>query len=194
MNPKSGPMLTIVLVMVLAAATAAEEPDRPDLSGRWTLNQEASDNLMEVLGPMAAGRGGQGDGVGSANPEAITEDQIAQMQRRLDRMLGRLSYLEIFHEDPDLDYTDGMDITRLLHTDGREDTVWTDQGQMKAKAVWNDAILDITWRGEHGDRKTYLTLSADGRQLIVNEQLVLPDGGNGATIRLVYDRAKVETE
>ena len=122
------------------------------------------------------------------------EDRSAQIQRRMERMLERLATLEIFHEDPDLDYTDGLEISRLLHTDGRTDTVWTDQGQMKATAAWNGSTLEITWRGERGSRKTYLSLSADSEQLIANEQLTSHGGGPGATIRLVYDRAGSRTE
>lgn len=204
MTTRSGLLPAIILLLALAGTAAADEtPARPDLSGQWVLNQQASDNLMEVLGPAAAGRGGGGGGGGGrgggghggvGQSDMSQEDRSAQIQRRMERILERLNTLEIFHEDPDLDYTDGLEISRLLHTDGRTDTVWTDQGQMKATAAWNGSTLEITWRGERGSRKTYLSLSADGDQLIANEQLTSHGGGPGATIRLVYDRAGSRTE
>ena len=204
MTTRSGLLPAIILLLALAGTAAADEtPARPDLSGQWVLNQQASDNLMEVLGPAAAGRGSGGGGGGGrgggghggvGQSDMSQEDRSAQIQRRMERMLERLATLEIFHEDPDLDYTDGLEISRLLHTDGRTDTVWTDQGQMKATAAWNGSTLEITWRGERGSRKTYLSLSADGDQLIANEQLTSHGGGPGATIRLVYDRAGSRTE
>lgn len=186
------PAIVVLLLVMTGAALAEDPPAHPDLSGNWVLNRQASGNIEQILGPIAAGPapqevGGRGSQDG---PQEMTEERKAQILRRMERMLERLAALEIFHEDPDLDYTDGLEISRVLHTDGREDTVWTETGQMQASATWTGGTLEITWVGETVSRKTYLAMSPDGRQLIVNEQVRSEGRGPAATLRLVYNRAE----
>lgn len=196
---------------------AVADGDLPDLNGRWVLNQDASDNPMEAMRGDGGGRGGDGPGGGGGHSgggpgggggrsgggpggggrggRGGMEDgqqsrgESPEAKAHMEKTMQRLGALTIFQEGPELDFTDGLDISRLLYTDGRECTVWTDQGQQKAVAVWQDRALVITWNTDRGERTTRLELADDGARLVRLEQL--RGGGDGAakTLRLVYDRA-----
>ncbi len=191
----------------LADTAAAPTADHGDLSGVWILNEKASDDPAAVMrrnreqGGMGRGgmgrRGGRGDRQGMGGderPDALQgrgqfgssegggQDRDRTMQRRIAR-------LAIFSDGPEFDVTDGLDITRVLHTDGRTETVWTEHGEQQATAAWMDGVLEVRWQGRRGPgRVTRYALEGDGAQLVVLEQVQMPGSKDAVTLRLVYDR------
>ena len=144
------------------------------------------------------GGGGMRDGgmrgAGGQRPDGANEN-MAKAQERALRMQKEYSRLEIFHDDPELNLTNGLDISQLHFTDGRESSIWTERGEMKARTNWEGRALCIrtTGSGDRGalpGRVRTFSLSPDGSQLILVEERPLPDKKEPVTVRMVYDRAK----
>lgn len=201
-----GAALTLTLGAVAVPGTAAaQESDHPDLSGVWLLNADRSDDPAQVMrqamggerpqggrggmgggGVMGGGggmRGGGGRGQ-EGGPENPDQARGGEEARR------RHARLEIFHEGAELNVTDGLDITRLLHTDGRQDKIWTERGEVAATARWAGPVLNVSWKSPRDKNATLRTyeLSEDGRTLTVTDERPLPGQDKSVRIRLVYDR------
>lgn len=201
--------LTITL-LILAGAAAAADP-APDLSGVWVLNEQASDDPVTALRPANGGsrpgggmagpgggrRGGPGGGMGGrgrgmGNDGGEGGGAPPRERQGADRALAlqkRLSRLQIFMAGDEFNLTDGLDISRVLRTDGRTATVWTERGEQQATASWQGGALLVAWTGGRGPgRTTRFELAPEGNQLVVLEQLVRPGEEEPVTLRLVYDR------
>ena len=107
-------------------------------------------------------------------------------------MKQEYSHLDIFHDGIELNVTNGMDISRFMYTDGRENTIFTQFGQATAKANWHGHSLDVEWktRQDTTARVRHYQLSEDGQQLYVSEERNIPGQDKPVDIRLVYDRVK----
>ncbi|MFO7609039.1 MAG: hypothetical protein R6X35_07555 [Candidatus Krumholzibacteriia bacterium] len=182
--------------------------DRPDLSGIWILDERASDDPAARRprpdgGPAGGGRGGGGSGGrmhggrGGAMPGGRMQggnpdwDGGGRTGGRPDRatLQKRLARLEIFQAGSELNLTDGLDISRVLPTDGSTVTVWTERGKQQATAAWDGPSLEIRWQAERGPvRTTRYQLAADAQQLVVLEQISGPGEEQPQTLRLVYRR------
>lgn len=194
------PTLLIPILLLMALPAAAEVIGHPDLSGEWVLNEKASDDpAMVMLRARGSGGGmGRGDGIGGsghgggggrgggsgARPEGGSGNPGA-------RLMERFQTLTVFHDAGEIDITDGLDISRFLHIDGKAEKVWTERGQVMATARWAGNILEVLWQGHGVDRTSYYDLSADGSRLVVIEQVLPPNSGETIKLRLVYDRAAV---
>lgn len=209
--------ILLAAVLLIAAPTlgqttgSPEAPEPGTFSGSWVLNRKASDDVGTLMGQARAerpqgGRGGSGGGRpgmggggrrgggqmaggdvprgqdgsgGGGNPEA---------QARL-RLQKEVSRLEIFTDGLELNITNGLDISRLLFCDGRETTIWTDRGEIKARARWERGSFRETWASSQGRGRTVTyRLSPDGNQLVVTEERTLPGKDESVMITLVYDR------
>jgi len=197
-------------VPAAADTAAAPAPVHPDLSGVWILDEKASDDPAAVMrrnwertGGQRGGMGGpggmQGRGGGMGGRQGGMQDDPegggrggpggGPGQDRDRTMQRRIARLEIFSDGPEFDVTDGLDITRVLHTDGRTETVWTERGEQQATAAWQDGVLEVRWQGRGGPgRTTRFSLEGDGKQLVVLEQVQMPGSDEEVTLRLVYDR------
>ena len=122
---------------------------------------------------------------GQESPEG-REDPGAQAQLRLQKEVSRL---EIFTDGLELNITNGLDISRLLFCDGRETTIWTDRGEIKARARWERGSFRETWASGRGRGRTLTyRLSPAGNRLVVTEERTLPGKDEPVKITLVYDR------
>ena len=190
MNRKTVPAL-LALLLLAGAAVAAEVP-QPDLTGLWVLNAKASDDPAAVLGRAAeAGlpRGGSArDEQTDPNRETETRNREEAVAQRAQRIQQRISRLDVFTGGDEFSVSDGLDIFRLLHTDGRTETVWTDAGETQATAVWRGGALEVTATSGKMTRLTRFQLSPDGAQLLVMEQFTPPGSKEPVILRLVYDR------
>jgi len=202
---------------VLAYPSAASEPSRPELSGRWVLDQRASTDLEDLIVHAKASRGagrngggggrggGRGGGSGTGRGAGRSGggghgsndgDRQEAQQKHLRELEQRLAELEIFHAGHELNVTDGMKISRLLYTDGRETTIWTERGPTTAAAVWQGATLVVRWQGEDGgdDRLRKYILDEGGTRLTVREERHLPGQEQAVTLELVYNRVRTDPE
>lgn len=202
-------IIAILALLFLSPARAQDEP--PNLTGKWVLNKKMSDDFAEVMkeakgggqerpeggGGRGGGKGGGGGGRGGGgrggggrggngdqNPDRQTQDQ-----ERLNRALEEYSRLEIFHDGIELNVTNGLDITRLLYTDGREMSIWTQRGEAKATATWQDQMLMVEWKSDQDklSRLRKYTLSDEGQKLTLLETLHPPGQDKAIDITMVYD-------
>jgi len=160
-----------------------------------------SDDYVEVMKeargggterPEGRGGGGGRGGKGGRRKDRGGnggDDHEAEAQKRMERALEAYSRLEIFHEGIELNVTDGVDITRLLYTDGRDMDIWTPQGEAQATATWQDRTLVVHWmtKQETVSRIRSYNLSGDGRQLVMTEDRRPPGQDKTVKITMVYD-------
>ena len=122
------------------------------------------------------------------------EDPARQVkaQQRLVRIQEEYARLEIYHDGIELNVTNGLDISRLLFTDGRRMNIWTQQGEATATAHWQDRTLVVEWKTSQDimGRIRYYTLSETGYQLVMTESRRLPGQDKTIKIRMVYDLGK----
>ncbi len=182
----------LLALLLLAGAAAAADQAHPDLSGLWILNAKASDDPAAVLGQAAeAGqpRGGYGrEDTVDPNRESQAKNREEAVADQAQRLRQRFSRLEVFTGGDEFSVSDGLDIFRLLHTDGRSETVWTDAGETQATANWHGTALEVQATGDKAGRLTRFQLSPDGSQLLVMEQFTPPGSKEPVILRLVYDR------
>jgi len=162
--------------LVLALGVAGSAPlaalEYPDLSGKWQLNPELSDDPSRTL---RGARGGRGGGA----PEGPEPDLFEGVET-----------LMIEHREPRLSITDAAGRTRVVFTDGRKvEEASSSGGKRKVRAVWKDGHVEISSKTAQGPNwVSALAVTADRSQLRVTTRI---DGERGAviTITLVYDVA-----
>ncbi len=188
-------------------------------TGYWVLDKGASDDISKLIsrpqnrsqgsmggshdggrgggmrgggmrggGMRGGGRmgGGGGKGQGQQRPGGSPTADSAQKKLRMQKQIANLN---IFSDGNELDITDGLDMTRLLYCDGRQVNIWTERGETKARAKWQNGKLVETWSGKKSPRRTMTyTLSDDGTRLVVLDKRLRPGQEGGVTLRLVYDR------
>ena len=175
-------------------ATVAEVA-RPSFNGHWLLNTSASDDPAQVMRqarPEGGGRsgGGQAGGGGRSGGGQGDSGPSIEMQQRLVRKQKEYSRLTIFHDGPELNITDGLEISRLMYTDGRETSIWTSQGEATVTAGWRENTLTVRIMVRQGgpERVRHYTLSGDGTQLTMIEEMARPKQQEPHRIKRVYDR------
>ena len=218
---KSAAWITFLLLItpLLSLSPAQAQDETPNLTGNWVLNEKQSDDFAEVMreamggsqgkggggmkgggqggggrggggrGGGGQGGGGQGGGMGDSGQDP---SKAAKTQQRLARAREEYSRLEIFHDGIELNVTNGLDISRLLFTDGRQMNIWTQQGEAKATATWQKRTLIVEWktRQDTMNRIRYYTLSEGGMQLTMTESRRLPGQDKTVKITMVYDLQK----
>ncbi len=202
-------LCAVLVLSVPIAARSTETETSPAItafSGSWVLNQDASDNIAEVMakagssrgGGMGGGRGGgmgggHGGGMGGGRGGGMGSRQAPSgdlMQVQL-HMQKEVSHLDIFTDGNELNITNGLDISRLLYCDGREVTIWTARGETQAHAGWADGRITEIWNsGKQATRSFAYSLSEDSNQLTVVERRIMPRG-EPITLRMVYDRERI---
>lgn len=185
-----------------APVVATEDPP-PNLTGTWVLSAESRSRLQAPRtsgerpgggrsgrgsgGKSGAGRGGGRRG-GSRPDAAPQQDTLGSAQHT--QLLQKVERLQIFHDGIELNITDGLDISRLLYTDGRPLKIWTQQGETAATAMWQGQALIVSWESSQsgsGRLRRYL-LSADGLRLTVTERRGDADSDKSPEMQLVYEK------
>ncbi len=189
---------------------AGENNQHPNFTGNWTLNTKMSDDIQQVMmkamgagggrGGGGGGRGGsmgggKGGGRGGGRRGGMGGNQPGQnpkAMKRAEEMKQQHSRLEIFQDGIELNVTNGLDISRLLHTDGRTENIWTQRGEATATANWENQVLMVQWksRQETLSRTRSYQLIDDGRRLTVKELIRVPNSNEMISVRLVYDLQK----
>ncbi len=188
----------------LATDTITETGMDPpvNFTGHWVLNTRESDDFAEIMDEaMSAGQAGRGGGMGRGNgggggkgggsPSGDEERQV-RAQQKLARIQVEYSRLDIFHDGIELNVTNGLDISRLLFTDGRQMNIWTQQGEASATATWQGRTLIVSWKTSQDtlSRIRHYTLAEGGQQLILTENRRLPGQDKTVNIKMVFDLEK----
>lgn len=197
--------LTLAALLAFCAVAALANDSTPDLTGQWVLNENESDAFKAPdrgQGGPPSGGGGRGGGGGrrsgggrggggrqggqGGGQEPSAEDLAKQQERR--QALGKLV---IFQQGLEMNVTDGLDISRMLITDGRDLEIWTQQGMARATASWSGPTLVVQWSvGEEGPQQARrYSLEDDGQKLSVRATVQRPGSDQTHTMSLVYDRS-----
>ena len=157
-----------------------------NLSGRWILNTDLSDDPLQKREEAIARKGGvppsggPGSRRGNSPPEGRRPDT--------EGFFESFGFLEIDHQDPKLLITDAVGREHTLFTDNRKTEEERSGGTARLRTKWEDGRVVVRTTPAHGPSftETYLG-SADGQQLTV----VMEIEGRGSmpdiTIRRVYD-------
>ncbi len=207
-------LVTLLLATALSLPASAQTgKPRPNFSGQWTMNTRLSDPIQPPQaksgrsgqggGGRGSGRGGGrgggggrhggvggggGSGGGGGNPG---QQNPVKNQQRAARLQQELAHLEIFHDGIELDVTNGLDITRLIYTDGRTMNIWTQRGEANATANWEGETLVVQWktRQDTMSRIRRYTIDETTNRLTVTEKRRLPGSDKYQEMVLIYDRA-----
>lgn len=203
----------VFLLTISALQTSAQDDPLPNLTGSWKINEAQSDDPAAAMGPAmggrqreggkpgggggggrgggGGGRGGGGGGAGGRGGQQGPGNQNSEdAQKGMEQIKRQYASLEIFQEGVELNVTNGLDITQLLYTDGRQMTIWTQHGEADATATWVDRTLEVEWqtRQDGPQRVRRYEISEDGRTLTATEERQLPGQDKVTQLKLVYDR------
>ncbi len=204
-------LLLILSPSVLAAAEEATTDTGPNFTGNWVLNKKMSDPIQPARpqggksggggggggggrgGGGGGGRGGGGGGMsggGGHGGGGGGQQPSVQDQQKIMRLEKELSRMEIFHDGIEMNVTNGLDISRLIFTDNRTMTIWTQRGEAKANAHWEGATLIVQWKTGQDtmSRIRRYTLSDSGFRITVTEKRRQPNSDKYRELTLVYDK------
>jgi hypothetical protein len=197
--------------LLLAAAVAAPTPlsaqNPMQLAGAWTLNRQLSQfptdigfsadflgALSPTGGPVGGGGGGRrGGGGGGANrggfngPRVVreTEADSQRISTLTDEVRNPFDHLTIAVTPTDVTITPDRAPARMLHPDGRDDTVSLGRVTSDLTATWDAGRLVVVYKAGPGRQLRYVySLNADPIQLIVDVEFV--ERGGGDKVRRVY--------
>jgi hypothetical protein len=159
-----------------ASRRSGIEPERPDLTGTWLLDDLTSDDLRELLG-----------GGNPADPGLLGGNRL--LTEAMSNILVAARAFKIEQNDSTVAITLVNGRQFAFHHDGR----WVERhveglGIVVARAQWKDGTLEVERRLDSRVRlTTTYALSDDGRRLFVKFKKSPP----GRTIKLqrVYDAA-----
>jgi hypothetical protein len=199
-------------------ARGEDKPKAPvtvDLSGRWMLDKERSDDAREKMregkegrggpgggrpptgpggggggmgGPGGGGGGGMGGppgGGGRMGPPPDTSDDARESMRAI---FDPAEELAIAQTEAEIAVDEKFGRMRRLHPDGKK--YKTDNGAAETKTSWKEGKLQVeTRRNLGGSVIETWELIPDRSRLILNIRI---DGGFGPSVPLkrIYDRAK----
>jgi hypothetical protein len=190
-------------VMVAAAVAVATAPAftsaqmRPELTGRWVLNRQASQFPPEIgfavgFVPTAGDdRGGRGRGSGDS-PAVVrreSQDDAQRLRQLTDEARNPSAYLTIAVSAGAVTITDDRERARTFHTAGRDDVLQLDQVPVSANARWEGGRLLVLYKVEEG-RDVRYTYTLGPAQLVVEVQFV--EHGGHESARRVYDRVSLD--
>ena len=219
-----GPLaLALALAVTTARPVATARADERkaaaaiELAGRWTLNNELSDDAREKMqqagrdrhggpggrgpgggggmgGPGGGGMGGPGGGSGErpgggmGAPGGQGHAGGGDDPRETMRaVLEPAEELTVVQSDVEISVDERYGRMRRLHPDGK--TYKTDNGASELKSYWKDGKLVVETKRERGSVVETWERIPDGSRLIVTVRL---EGGPGGKLELkrVYDRAE----
>jgi len=200
------PLLLIALPLCVLAET-------PNLTGEWVLNPVLSDDVASVMkaarpsrpsgggrggGVKGGGMGGRGGGRGGGRPGGSMgrsqQSEGAQRQQdgtMMEEMKASVARLSIFHDNPELNVTDGAGLSQLFQCDGSHVQVWSPRGKQKAQADWSGGSLKIIFEAPEGKRNRggrTEVYAIENEHLVVTRTVKSPGGGDPIRLRFVYQR------
>jgi hypothetical protein len=203
--------------MLYAAPSQGGEMSGADISGKWRINRELSDDPREVMqknmealregrgggpkggrgGPGGGGRGGRGGGFGGGpaggrGPRGNGGAGREQMQERLRQLENSPRDMVILQEGDDVTMIHPNGDTLTVCADGKKRTHQMMLGEVEIHARWVDLALEVKTRRSSGSEKIRLyRISSEGRLEVVH-LLRPPRASETIEIVTVYDEIKDE--
>jgi hypothetical protein len=203
----------LLLAAAVAAPTSLSAQNPMQLAGAWTLNRQLSQfptdigfsaDFLGALGPSAGpvgggrrgggGGGNRGGGGGGANrggfngPRVVreTEADSQRISTLTDEVRNPFDHLTIAVTPTDVTITPDRAPARMLHPDGRDDTVSLGRVTSDVTTTWDAGRLVVVYKAGPGRQLRYVySLNANPMQLIVDVEFV--ERGGGDKVRRVYD-------
>jgi hypothetical protein len=201
-------VLAAACMLGLLAPASARSQESGNLTGRWILNRNQSQVDKEIGfnpvwlgagtrsaerqsgGGEGGGRGRRGSGGGQQGGFAVpreSEEDAKRVQQLSAEARMPSPHLTIIDSRGTVTITDADDVSRTLHTDGKDDYLQIHGLPITAVTVRDSGHLLVRYKVEQGRelRYTYARETA-GPKLTVDIQFV--EGGRVAdTVRRVYD-------
>jgi hypothetical protein len=200
----------------LADRRAPASPSRPDFSGLWFLNAQASDDprdkaqaarqaIKQAKGSgqgMGDGSGGRGRGGGMGGGRQSRGSSVGMggrsemPSREISALIATAEKLDISHQDPMLLVIDENDQRQRLFTDFRGVSVSASGGAQQRVAVagWEGAALVVETSLNNGSKLIqHYQIDANTGRLMISAAVDLPEM-QAVSYRLVYDRLKLGTD
>jgi len=194
----------LLLVAGIAAPTSLSAQNPMQLAGAWTLNRQLSQfptdigfsaDFLGALGPGAGpvgggrrGGGGGGNRGGFGAPRVVreTEADSQRISTLTDEVRNPFDHLTIAVTPTDVTITPDRAPVRMLHTDGRDDTVSLGRVTSVVNTTWDAGRLVVVYKADTGRQLRFAySLNANPTQLIVDVEFV--ERGGGDKVRRVYD-------
>ena len=195
----------LLLVAAIAHPTSLSAQNPTQLAGAWTLNRQLSQFPSDIgfsadflpapgrdAGPIRGGRRGSGGGGGNRGgfgaPRIVreTEEDSQRITTLTDEVRNPFDHLTVGVTPTDVTITPDRAPARMLHTDGRDDTVPLGRVTSVANATWDAGRLVVVYKADPGRQLRYVySLNANPMQLIVDVEFV--ERGGGDKVRRVYD-------
>ncbi len=202
-----------IFVIAKAADNTSDYPtQQPDLTGKWQINREKSDNPQDIMrsrsgrDPGAGGPGGPPPGGGGfpggpppggggfpGGSEPPSQEQMESMRARMEEGRRAAEALEITQSGVEITVNETGDEktvhTQTYITDGRKSEQRTERGKLETRARWKGQKLVIETKMERGGTitRTY-ELASGGRQLNMTVKIENERMPEAISIRSVYDK------
>jgi hypothetical protein len=200
----SSAVLAAACLLGFLAPASARGQESGNLTGRWVLNRNQSQVDKEIgFNPVwlrsgerepgrgeGGGRGRRGSGGGQQDGSAVpreSEEDAKRLQQLSAEVRMPSPHLTIIDSRGTVTITDADDVSRTLHTDGKDDDLQIHGLPITAVTVRDNGHVVVRYKVEQGRelRCTY-TRETGGPKLTVDIQFV--EGGRVAdTVRRVYD-------
>jgi hypothetical protein len=170
--------LACTLATTAGSAAFADSKLSVDLSGSWVVQLELSSPATSPVlrGGFGARRGIGGTGMTApggaptAPKPRHTDEEMARMRERVRQIVDPGPTLTIAQSRDAIVFTHGETLGQTFIPDGRKRTVTTSQGDIEARARWDNAQLVVEGKLRDG-LKTMRTWSIDttaaGRTLVM---------------------------
>jgi len=199
---------------VVNAEVRVDANGRPDFSGKWTLNEDLSEDPRTKMQEAGGGGGGRGGGRGGGGggwggrggggggyggrggmggggqrggEDSGDSSGDSDRSSRLAETLAAQKVLTISHKDPEVVITDLNGHARTFYTDARKVEEERSEGTAKIQTKWKDrTIVVVTKAGNRTITDTY-ERAADGARLFLTTKM---EGGRRSfSFRRVYEAA-----
>ncbi len=195
-----------------AGSTSNYAIQQPDLTGKWQINREKSDNPRDMMrrggrGPGSGGPGGPPPGGGGfpggpppgggfpGGGDPPSQEQMERMRARMEEGMRAAEALEISQRGVEITVNETGDEktvhTQTYITDGRKAERDTERGKLETRAKWKGQKLVVEMKTQHGGTitRTY-ELASGGRQLYVTVKIENEGMPGTISIRSVYDKSE----
>ena len=201
-------LVALAIGSLLGAFTGASGGDMSiDISGKWRINKDLSDDPREVMkkkmeelrrehsGPPVGGMGGgpPGGGMGGrhrrgGNPGGSNREEMEQRLRDAEQARREILILQK-GDDVTLIYANGD--TVAIVPDGQKHTRQTRVGDVTTEALWKDFTLEVKSTARGREMKRLYRISSEGRLEVVSF-INLPRANDSVEVVAVYDEVKEE--
>jgi hypothetical protein len=197
-------MLSAACVLGFLAPASARGQESANLSGRWVLNRDQSQvdkqvgfnpawlaaGIRSAERESGGGRGRRGSSGGQQGGFAMpreSEEDARRVQELSAEAQTPSAHLTILDSRGTVTITDAGDVSRTLHTDGKDDELQIHGLPVTAVTVRDSGHVIVRYMVEQGRELRYTyTRETAGPKLTVDVQFV--EGGRvGDSVRRVYD-------